>query len=154
ARELGLEFADTDDRIVEEAGMKIPAIFAGEGESGFRRRETLALSALQSVNRYVLATGGGLVLKLENRELPRSMGVVVWLTADVPSLLARIGGGEDRPLMKTDDQEAKLVKLLEIRSPLYEEVSDLKIETTDLSLDETVYGLIESLHYQFPGLFE
>ena len=84
ASELFLEFFDTDAAIEEKTGVTIDWIFDIEGEAGFRKRETLVLKELVSSNSIVLATGGGIVIESENRELLASRGTVF-----LPSYSAR-----------------------------------------------------------------
>ena len=79
ANELFLEFFDTDATIEEKTGVTIDWIFDIEGEAGFRKRETLVLKELVSSNSIVLATGGGIVIEPENRELLASRGTVFYL---------------------------------------------------------------------------
>ena len=66
AESANLEFVDTDDLIVKEAGCSIPEIFANEGENGFRVRERRVLESLQGSDRQVIATGGGIVLATDS----------------------------------------------------------------------------------------
>lgn len=146
---LGYQFVDSDASVVTMAGRSIPGIFAEEGEAGFRQREAAVLKQLVSLRRHVIATGGGIILTAENRSLLRCMGCVVWLTADVPTLLFRIRQNRERPLMKVEDPETTLRELLEVREPLYREVEDLTIDTSDLTIEETVHGVVESIHYHF-----
>jgi shikimate kinase len=144
-----LTFVDTDAMIVEEAGRSIPEIFEDEGEAGFRNRERGVLEKANGLSCHVIATGGGVILKPENRQTIRSLGYVIWLTASVDQLLFRISQSRDRPLMQTADPKQRLIELLEMRKPLYEEVSDMVVDTTDLTLCETVHGLIDCINYHF-----
>ena len=149
ADNLGLTFVDTDALVESEAGMKIPEIFATEGESRFRERESRALASLQGSSGLVIATGGGIVLAEENRVRLRSLGYGIWLTASVDVLLRRISLNRDRPLMQTANPRERLVALLDQRKPLYEEVADMMVDTTDLTPAETVHGLVECINYHF-----
>lgn len=149
AGSLGRPFVDTDLLIVEDAGASIPEIFAREGEEGFRNRERRILKELRAVSHHVIATGGGVVLSSVNRSILRSLGYVVWLTASVDILLFRISQNRERPLMQTASPRRRLMELMEQRAPLYEEVADIVIDTTDLTMEETVHGLVESINYYF-----
>lgn len=151
AQSLGFEFVDTDQMIIESAGKSIPEIFADEGEEGFRRRETEALASLAGRERLVVATGGGVVTRPENHPLLRRLGFVVWLNADVGTLCRRTAHSQDRPLLREGDPEKTLRRLLAERAPLYEQVSDFKITTDDLSLPDAAYGLAESARVHFRG---
>ena len=69
AKQLGMDFHDSDHEVERKTGVKIPLIFELEGEAGFRKRETAAIQSLCELNNIVMATGGGAVLAPENREL-------------------------------------------------------------------------------------
>lgn len=90
AARLGWSFVDGDERIEAEAGTTIAEIFATEGEAGFRDREAEVLAQLCQRQRYVIATGGGVVLRPANRELLKRSGFVVWLTASPEAAFARL----------------------------------------------------------------
>lgn len=149
AENLRLTFVDSDALIVEAAGRSIPEIFADEGESGFRRRERQVLKRLRTVDHHVIATGGGAVIAPENRQILRSLGYVVWLTASLETLLFRISQNRERPLMQTADPRERLRELLDQRSAWYKEVADIVVDTTELTMAETEHGLVESINYHF-----
>src|SRR5207302_10302778 len=89
AAKLGWDFADCDDRVEATAGTTVAAIFAREGEAGFRDRESAALAGLMARDRVVVATGGGAVLRSANRDLLKA-GFVVWLRAPAAVLDRRM----------------------------------------------------------------
>src|SRR5436305_7307126 len=91
ARRLGWGFADADERVEAAAGMSIADVFAAEGEAGFRDRESAALADLCRLDRHVVSTGGGVVLRPTNRDRLRSAGFVAWLTAEPETIWARLG---------------------------------------------------------------
>src|SRR5207253_3666377 len=115
AHSLGFDFADTDHLITEAAHQNIPHIFATEGESGFRARETAALRSLLGKHRHVIATGGGIVTVPENLPLLSGLGFVVWLNADPVTLHQRTSHSHDRPLLRNTDPAGKLRDLLSDR---------------------------------------
>ncbi len=82
----------------------------------------------------VLATGGGAVLREENRQHLISSGFVIYLKAQVDALYKRTQLDKSRPLLQIDDPRARLDSLFQERDPIYSEVADLIIETGDLSL--------------------
>ena len=149
AESLNLTFLDTDDMIVEEAGRSIPEIFAAEGEAGFRLREKRALKSLKGSSGQVISTGGGIVLSPDNRITLRSLGYGIWLTASVDKLLFRISQNRERPLMQTANPRETLLALLDEREPLYDEVADMVVATSELTVCETVHGLVECINYHF-----
>lgn len=126
---LHLPFADSDRVIEERTGADIPWIFDVEGEDGFRQRETAALRDLLEEGPMVLATGGGIVIREENRQLLKGDSIVVYLTASVDQLVERTHKDKKRPLLQVADPEAKIRELIAQRHPLYQEVADLVIQT-------------------------
>lgn len=129
ANELGTDFHDSDTLIEERSGATIAWIFDVEGEQGFRDRETAMLRELAGVRAAVVATGGGAVVRDENRRLIAAMGDVVYLETSVQQQLARTRRDRKRPLLNTADRESVLRSLFELRDPLYREVADLVIRT-------------------------
>ncbi|PNP96779.1 shikimate kinase [Moraxella sp. RCAD0137] len=128
AKHLGRQFVDCDWHIVQQTGADIPWIFEKEGESGFRDRETRALAELTALPDIVMATGGGAVERLENRELLKN-GLVIYLDASVDTQLARTKKDKNRPLLQSDNPRAVLELLYERRNPLYREVADVIMPT-------------------------
>lgn len=149
AQSLGFAFADTDHLIIDAAGRTIPEIFATEGEDGFRMRETAALRSLIGRDGLVIATGGGIVTRPENVPLLKQLGFVVWLSADPNVLHRRTAHSHDRPLLKNPDPAGTLRKLHDSRSPLYEQASDMRINTDDFSPQDVAYGVAETARVHF-----
>ncbi|GGY36108.1 shikimate kinase [Bacterioplanes sanyensis] len=127
--ELGLEFFDTDKVIEERCGANIPWIFDVEGEVGFRDREQQVVDELTRHSDIVLATGGGVVMRPENRRHLSSRGTVVYLRTTVAQQLVRTSKDKNRPLLQAENPEQILRDLFSKRDPLYKEVADLVIET-------------------------
>ncbi|GAB3104993.1 shikimate kinase AroK [Aestuariicella hydrocarbonica] len=126
---LHLPFVDSDRVIEERTGADIPWIFDVEGEDGFRMRETAVLKDLLFGEPAVLATGGGIVMKEENRQMLKGDGTVVYLTASVDQLVERTYKDKKRPLLQVPDPEAKIRELIARRDSLYREVADMIIQT-------------------------
>lgn len=129
AKELQLPFKDSDKEVEERTGASIPLIFDLEGEQGFRDREQQAIEALMQAHGIVLATGGGAVLRPENRALLAGNSTVVYLHTSVEHQLARTARDRNRPLLQTDNPRQVLTDLLNVREPLYREIADIIIET-------------------------
>jgi shikimate kinase len=110
AKRLGLRFVDTDHEIEARTGVKIPTIFEIEGEDGFRKRETQTLDDLTRESNMVLATGGGAVIRPENRALLPS-GVVVFLSVPPHILWERTRHDRSRPLLQVPDPRGRLEEL-------------------------------------------
>lgn len=131
AKELRLDFKDSDKEIEVRTGANIPWIFDVEGEQGFRDREQGVLAELCREQGLVIATGGGAVMRPENRQALRAGGRVIYLCTSVEQQLARTAKDRNRPLLRTADPETVLRDLLAIRDPLYREIADLIIETDE-----------------------
>ncbi|MCU7960152.1 MAG: shikimate kinase AroK [gamma proteobacterium symbiont of Bathyaustriella thionipta] len=129
ASALGLSFYDSDLKIQENTGVSISTIFDLEGEEGFRKRESHVLQALASTRNSVVSTGGGSVLKPENRRLMSSDGTVIYLYCDPQQQHERTRHDRNRPLLQGDDPLAKLTELFAQRDPLYRDVADMVIKT-------------------------
>lgn len=125
ARALGREFVDLDRTVVKQAGREIPEIFAESGEDHFRdlEHQTL-LDALRGHPRIVLACGGGVVVRPDNRALLREVATV-FLSEDTQVLYDRTRGA-GRPLRaaRREDFERRYAE----RLPLYREVADIEVE--------------------------
>ena len=144
AQKLGLPFVDADDEIEAGAQMTIPEIFERFGEPYFRDGERRVIARLLDDGPKVLSTGGGAFLNEETRRRVAERGVSVWLKPEFETLLRRVRKRSNRPLLRTEDPEATLRKLLEERSPTYA-LADLTIETRDGPHDAVVEALIGAL---------
>ncbi|MDR1821286.1 MAG: hypothetical protein LBQ91_02500 [Oscillospiraceae bacterium] len=116
----GRAFYDTDDEVVKSAGMSIPEFFAKHSEREFRDMESETAERLLTQNGLVVSTGGGAVLRRENLDAMRRNGFVVWIKRAVAQLAT-----QGRPL---STNAAALEKMLSVRMPYYELVSDAVIE--------------------------
>lgn len=144
ARRLGYRFLDSDQALEARTGVDIPTIFDIEGEAGFRDREAVIIEELTREAEVVLATGGGAVLRPENRTCLAGRGVVVYLRADVATQLRRTARS-NRPLLQTADPEARLTALLAERDPLYRAIADITLDSGDGGIDGVVDQLIHHL---------
>ncbi|MCK5721835.1 MAG: shikimate kinase AroK [Gammaproteobacteria bacterium] len=145
ASELSLEFFDSDHEIENRTGVTITHIFDIEGETGFRKRETAILDELTTKKGIVLATGGRAILKAENRQFLMSRGTIIYLYADIETLLERTSKDRNRPLLQTEDPQAVLKELFEIRDPLYRETADIIIDTGKDSARLALKEILEKL---------
>jgi shikimate kinase len=153
AKQFGKTFYDCDQEIERRTGVKIPVIFEIEGEEGFRARESAVLRELAGLQGIVLATGGGAVLREENRRLLSQKGTVVYLRASLEDLWQRTKHDRNRPLLQTADPRAKLEQLFIQRDPLYREVATLIIDTGNQSLRSLAHRLEQLLcdHFRVNG---
>lgn len=127
ARRLGRVFLDLDQEIEASTGVKIPVIFEFEGEPGFRNRESAMLAMLAARSSQVIATGGGAVLRDENRDVMRHTGTIVYLAAEPATLFDRTRHDHNRPLLQVANPLETLTKMFEQRDPIYREIADVII---------------------------
>jgi shikimate kinase len=145
ARCLGLEFVDADAAVEERTGVDIPYIFEREGEAGFRTRERDVLDELTARPGVLVATGGGAILDTRTREHLRGRGCVVYLRTSVEQQLARTRRGSQRPLLNSPDPRGTLAHLMALRSPLYEEVADITVDTDGRKVKTVVQDILGRL---------
>lgn len=145
ARKLHMDFIDSDRVIEERTGVDIPLIFEKEGEAGFRKREQAVIDELTRKENIILATGGGAVLDPLNRQHLKQRGTVIYLHSDLRHLMDRVRHDRNRPLLQTDDPEARLRALMEEREPLYRETADITINTGEKSIRSVINVILERL---------
>ncbi len=146
ARRLGREFVDMDALIEQRVGMTIPEIFAQRGEGFFRQQERQLCQELARRRGLVIATGGGALIRDENRQALGTSGLLVCLNCDVEEVLRRLAQAEDRPLLDVTDRRERIETLLAERREAYSRIPH-QIDTTGLVVEEVadrVIGLLES----------
>ena len=142
AKRLELPFVDTDAVITKNHG-DISAIFADHGEPAFREIESDVLVSLLN-EPAVISTGGGAVLHEKSREA-LSLATVVYLSTDGKHIASRLKGG-NRPLIKNGISDWR--QIYNSRKPLYEQVADLTVDTSNSSLLQTIEAILEGLSKQ------
>lgn len=151
ARLLGLDYLDTDTQIQEKAGKSIREIFADHGEEAFRDMETAILrdlSTLKSLPASVIATGGGMIMRPENRDILKALGLVIWLEVSPEVATARITAdtftGEQRPPLSDQSLADEVERMLSLRNPVYAELASIQISNNaaDLSAEDVADSLI------------
>ena len=145
SRRLGLGFVDTDREIESRTGVNISTIFEIEGEEGFRKREARIIKELTVLNGHVLATGGGVILREENRKNLQKNGFVVYLNAPPHVLWERTRNDKNRPLLKVKDPLQKLQELFVSRHPLYQEVADFVVNERRGNIRSVVQLLVKEV---------
>lgn len=145
AKQLGLEFVDSDAEIEERTGVTITTIFDIEGEDGFRIREEKMIAELTRRQNIVLATGGGVVLSEANRRCLRQNGTVVYLHASVDMQMDRTRNSKNRPLLDGKDREKVLTELMAEREPLYRQEADLVFTTDSRSAHAVARDVIKEI---------
>lgn len=143
----GLPFVDADHEIEQRTGVDIPYIFEREGEAGFRDRESMVIDELTQWPRVVLATGGGAVLRADNRDHLRSRGTVIYLHASVQQQLYRTGRSTHRPLLQTGEPRREvLTRLFSQRDPLYRDIAHLIVDTQGRNARLIVRDILAQVH--------
>jgi len=145
AKRLEMEFLDCDRKLEQHTGASVNLIFDVEGESGFRKRESKMLKVLTSRQNVLVATGGGVVLKEENRELLKRTGLVVYLQTSVSQQLHRLWLDRTRPLLQEGDRQQKLSRLAAARNPIYEKLADLVFPSLNRGPEITARHLTEAI---------
>ena len=143
AQRLGVEFADSDALIEQEAGMSVADVFVTEGEGAFRQREVDTIAAALRDHTGVLSLGGGSVMRAETRELLVGRRIV-WLKVSLSDAAARVGLNTARPLL-LGNVRATLGALLAERSPVYEDVATDVVDTSGSSVREVVDAVVAVL---------
>ncbi len=145
SRRLKWPFVDTDHQVVENAGLSIPEIFALHGEEAFREVESETLEQILQQPGQVVATGGGIIQREQNREMLKNAGFVIWLMASEAAILNRVLRNRKRPLVQTADPAATVRRLLAEREPLYASIADLKVDTSQLGPQRVVTSILRAL---------
>lgn len=145
ARQLSVEFRDSDEEIVRAANRSIAEIFERDGEPFFRARETEVISRLLRGTPCVLSTGGGAFMSEANRQLIHDVGVSVWLRADLDLLWQRVRHKTTRPLLRTANPRETLRELYEARHPLYSK-ADLAVDSAaERSVEDMAARVVQAL---------
>ena len=145
ARMLRAPFVDSDAEIEARTGAEIALIFEKEGEPGFREREREVLEQLTQLEPVVLSTGGGAILRPENRDYLRTRGAVVYLRTSVAQQASRVRPGRQRPLLSGVDPATKLAELMAIREPLYSGTADITIPTDERKVRAVAEHILREL---------
>lgn len=143
AARLGWGYRDSDTDVEEATGLTVPDLFARQGEAAFRRAEAEVLAeACAEDEPSVVSVAGGAVLSPENRQRLVASGTVVWLRARPATLAGRVGDGTGRPLLGDDPVEA-MVRLNDVRAPLYHEVADVVVDVDELGPEAVVQRILD-----------
>ena len=139
ARNWGIEFVDSDHVLERRLGCSIKDFFATHGEQAFRDAEAEVLAELvRGQTACVLSTGGGAVLRPENRAVLHENTTVFYLQSSPEDIARRLRNDTNRPLLQGDDPLRRLRDLLAVRAPLYEETAHFVIDTVRCSTAQVV----------------
>ncbi len=149
-RRTGLACIDTDELISTKFAMSIPEFFAEYGEAKFRDAETDVLREVTPDRPTIVVTGGGTILRTENLDLLKRLGIIVWLDADEEVLFERATRKPDRPLLKTANPREKFRSLLATRKVAYSAGADIRIDTTHSTHEEVADAILKELDHLVP----
>ena len=124
---LHLPLVDIDEAIVEREGRSIPEIFEREGEKIFREKENRMLRDLSESGAKIISCGGGIAMREENRDIMAAHGVTVLLKASPETILERVKGDDNRPLLAGKKNVTAIAAMMEERRPAYEAAANLQI---------------------------
>ncbi len=143
ARRLDVPFADCDKFVEQRAGCSIARLFERDGEPAFRALEAEAIEELLCEGPSVIATGGGAVLRADNRTRLRTRSTCVFLNAPTDLLWKRLKRDRRRPLLQVENAEERLQQLAEEREPLYRETAGIVVDVAGLSFDQIVDTVLD-----------
>ncbi len=141
---LGIAFVDADQEIEKAAGKSVAEIFTDHGEAYFREGERRVIARLLENGAQVLATGGGAFMNDETRERIANASISVWLKADLPLLMKRVMKRDNRPLLRQDDPQAVMQRLMDERYPIYS-LANVMVESRDVQHAQMVSDVIRAL---------
>ncbi|HTL62963.1 MAG TPA: shikimate kinase [Nitrospira sp.] len=143
AARLGRQMVSTDKEIVRRAGSSIPEIVAAHGWEYFRDLESTICQELAGRDDLIIDTGGGAILRQQNVDVFKRNGRLIWLTASVETIAARIGGDRQRPsLTGTKSHVDEIREVLTERIPKYQAAADVTIATDGQSVEELAANVI------------
>lgn len=144
AGSLDVPFVDLDEWIEARAGRPVAELFSSEGEAGFRAREHDELVRMESEPPSVVACGGGVILRDENRAFLKRTGTVVYIKVTAAEALARIGDSNTRPLL-AGEGGTMATTLLQARETLYRAVADIAVDTVGKTPDRVAEEILSAL---------
>jgi len=143
---LGRQMVSTDKEIVRRAGSPIPEIVAAHGWEYFRDLESAVCQDLAGRDNLVIDTGGGAILRQQNVDVFKQSGLLIWLTASVETIAARIGSDTQRPsLTGTKSHVEEIRDVLSERMPKYQAAADMTLATDGRSIEELATAILQHL---------
>ena len=145
AERLNCDFADTDDLIEADQGKSVQEIFVEDGEPHFRLvEESIVIDALLE-KEGILSLGGGAVMNEEvSKALAKSTSKKIFLDISLSAVAPRVGFDNARPLLLVNPRQ-KLNELMQLRRPTYESLADIKIDVSEMSVEEVVTEIVSGL---------
>ena len=138
AKENNLSFLDTDHEIIRSCGYSIPDIFKEFGEEHFRNLETEQLRKMKALENHVISTGGGIILKNDNKKLMKDLGIIIFLDINISSQVDRVKNRKNRPLLNDQNLKDNLLSLKKTRDPIYKKISNYIIDVSGKERDQII----------------
>ena len=138
AKDNHLSFLDTDHEIIRSCGYSIPDIFEKFGEKHFRNLETEQLRKMDTIENHVISTGGGIVLKDDNKKLMKDLGLIIFLDINISSQIDRVKNRKNRPLLDNKHLKDNLLSLKKIRDPIYKKISNYIIDVSGKERNQVI----------------
>jgi shikimate kinase len=148
AEELHLKFVDVDSMVVGRAGQPIPEIFSSQGEAAFRKLESEIIEEVASLDKAVVATGGGALIDPKNRENLQRRGILVCLTAKAGTLLDRLKDDVTRPLLAGEKLSERIERLMKERQAVYD-LCPVQVTTDEKTIAEVTDEIVEKISPQW-----
>lgn len=145
SQELGYRFFDTDQEIEAVTGLKMNQIIKKYGKIRFASEEKLVLKRLGAMERVVIATGGNFIQNEESIALLKENGIFVFLKVDEETIIERLSRRKARPFLEKGSIRTIVPRVYGELLPLYEAHSDIVIETSELSMEETAAKILKAL---------
>lgn len=145
SKKLRMDFYDLDSEVERAWGLSVTEIFEAGGEESFRQKETEMLATLsQKTAPAVISTGGGAVLKRQNRDIMSASGEIFYLRADIDTLWNRVRRKKGRPLLDVEDPRAEFRELFMKRKDIYERLPHA-VSTDNMSVSEVADKIVGML---------
>lgn len=145
ARRLKLDFVDSDQVITQRLGCSIREFFDSAGEEKFRDIEQEVIEEMTSVRQGVLSTGGGVVVRAQNRQALSSRSEVIYLRSTPEEIYRRLRHDQSRPLLQVADPLERLRELFGQRDPLYQETAAYVVDTQRPSASKVLNMIVMQL---------
>ena len=144
AKKLKLPHYDLDKIMEIDQRMSISTIFEKHNEEYFRNLESITLEKYSKLNSFVISTGGGAILKEKNQKLFND-GRVIYLKISLDAQYERIKNRSHRPLLDKKDVKSELEILDNIRGKIYENVSNIEVDVSNLDKEDVLSSIINKL---------
>ena len=145
SKKLRMDFYDLDSEVERTQGLSVTEIFEADGEESFRQKETEMLATLsQKTTPSVISTGGGAVLRQQNRDMMDASGEIFYLKADIDTLWNRVRRKKGRPLIDVEDPRAEFQELFMKRKDIYERLPHA-VSTDNMSVSEVADKIVGML---------